>query len=193
MKLIMGALFFCTFIRFHWMIGILFSIIGYQLPGLLLSYLNKKDNAVMLSQIQTVYHALIVMIQSGVFITDALSECHRRLPGGRLRTAMEELAGELDIKNSFDSAIEKFNRKFNNEFINSLCIILLQAKETGQSVDLLKDISKQLNDMNSLSLMDKKGKLDRALTLCLLGIVCAGLGLVMYAIVTELLLSAGSL
>ena len=49
---------------------------------------------------------------------------------------------------------------FDNRYIDSLCIILLQALESGQVVELLGDIGEQIKDMEQSVLEKKKNALD---------------------------------
>lgn len=192
-KSIAAAGVFCVLLRLHWIMAAAGILIGYQIPDMLLAYLNKQDNFKMLPQIQTMYSTLTVQIKAGVYVTDALSECYRGLPKGRIRKALEELSGELYMKSTFDEAVNHFNGKFSNAFIDSLCIILLQAQESGQAVQLLSDITEQVKDMQSALLIRKKEQLDRRSTFCILGIVAAALAVIMYACIMSVLSAAGGL
>ena len=184
---------FVIVIQFNVGLAVMFAFIGYGLPGALLRYLNKKDNAAFLPQIETIYNALAVQIKAGVYVSDALSECYRNLPSGRLRNALEDLSSELFIKNAFKEAIQNFNSKFDNGFIDSLCIILLQAQESGQAVELLRDMSEQLKDMRSALLQKKKAALDRTTTFCILGILAAAIAVIVYACVMYMFKAATNL
>uniref|UniRef100_UPI004057115D type II secretion system F family protein n=1 Tax=Acetatifactor sp. TaxID=1872090 RepID=UPI004057115D len=193
LRLILAALLFFITIRFHWFVATLSAILGYQIPGLMLVYMNRQDNEKMLMEVQTVYNALFVLIKAGVYVSDAMAECYTRLKPGRLRSALEEISGELFVKNSFDEAIKNFQKKFNNSFIDSLCIILLQGKETGKTVELLQDISEQIKEMNATLLRRKKDALEHKATFCILAIFAAVLVVVLYALVTDMFASAGNL
>lgn len=180
-------------IRYHWIIAIASSVIGYLIPRLLLISLNKKDNRKMLPQIQTIYNALTVQIKAGVHVTDAMAECYSRLPPGRLREALEEVSADLFVRNSFEESINKFNQKFNNSFIDALCIILLQAQESGKAVELLRDMSEQIKDMHAALLLRKKASLQRTVTFCVLGVVGSFLIITIYAFVVDITKVASSL
>lgn len=173
-------------IQFHWILAILGTILGFMLPQLYIYRRNKKDNRALLSQIQTLYIALMVQIKAGVYITDALSECYQSFSKGRLRAALEEMTAEVYINKSFEDVINHLNEKFNNIYIDSLCVILLQAQETGQAVELLGDMTEQLKDMKAAELLHKKEALNRTVTFCYLGMIAAVLGVILYACVTEI-------
>ena len=103
-----------------------------------------------------------------------------------LKQALLELAGDLVMRAELEEQLVKFQGKFDNRYIDSLCMILLQAMESGQSVDLLGDLSEQIKDMEAAVLGQKKEALDRSVTFYQLGILVAVMGLVLYACVTQM-------
>lgn len=68
--------------------------------------------------------------------------------------------------------------------MDSLCIILLQALESGQAVELLGDIGEQIKDMEETVLKRRKSALDRSITFYQLGILAVVLAIALYACVT---------
>ena len=103
-----------------------------------------------------------------------------------MKQALLELAGDLVMRAELEEQLVKFQGKFDNRYIDSLCMILLQAMESGQSVDLLGDLSEQIKDMEAAVLGQKKEALDRSVTFYQLGILVAVMGLVLYACVTQM-------
>lgn len=166
--------------------GCLGALVFYLVPGILLEYLNKRDNAKMLPEIKMVYHNLAMQIRAGIYITDALAECYSGLQERRLYQGFLDLAGEIAMKADIFQALELFQAKFDNRYIDSLCITILQALESGQAVELLNDIGGQIRDMEVGLLEKKKSSLDRSLTFYQLGILAAILGIALYACVTYL-------
>lgn len=160
------------------------------LPHFLLEYLNRKDNERMLAEIKLVYHALEIQIRAGVYVTDALAECYGSVQERRLRQALLDLAGDIVMKADIYEALEHFQSKFDNRYIDSLCITILQALESGQAVELLSDIGEQIRDMETTVLERKKSSLDRSITFYQLGILLAVLGVTLYACVSHMLSAA---
>lgn len=156
------------------------------LPVLLLDYLNRRDNESMLPELKLVYHALEIQIQAGVYVTDALSECYGSVQEQRLRMALLDLAGDIVMKADIYEALDRFQNRFDNRYIDSLCITILQALESGQALALLGDISEQIKDMEERVLERKKGALDRSITFYQLGVLTVVLGIALYACVTYL-------
>lgn len=169
------------------------AVFLYALPGWLLIYLNAKDNEVMLPELRLVYHALEIQIRAGVYVTDALAECYGCVQERRLKQAFLDLAGDIVMKADIYESLEHFQKKFDNRYIDALCITLLQALESGQAVELLNDISEQIKDMELTVMGRKKGSLDRSITFYQLGILAAVLGVVLYACVTQMFAAAVNL
>lgn len=160
------------------------------LPRLFLEYLNRRDNDLILPEIKLVYHALEMQIRAGVYVTDALAECYGSVQERRLQQALLELAGDIVMKADIYEALEHFQGKFDNRYIDALCITILQALESGQAVELLSDIGEQIKDMEAAVLERKKGSLDRSITFYQLGILAAVLGISLYACVSHMFSAA---
>ena len=190
-RLCLAAVGFILGIGYHPFLAFAGVVIGYQLPVIALLYLNNKDNDRMTLQIQTLYSLLQVQIHAGVPMADALAESYQSFPAGRLKNALQDFSGTLYM-GSFERALEDFNHKFDNGFIDSMCVILLQARESGQAMDLLRDISKQITDMQAALQLKKKEKLNQLTTFCLLGIMAAMIGLALYAFAGQMYSAVGS-
>lgn len=189
-NLVMAALGVLLGVRIHLMLAVILAIVGFLIPKMYLIYANNKDNIKLLPEIKLLFHALQIQIKAGVYVTDALIECYSRVKNKRLRNALMDLSSDIIIKSDFREALGRFQEKFDNRYIDSLCIIMLQAMESGQAVDLLVDISEQIKDMESIVLIKKKGELDRKVTLYLMGIMASILAVVIYACISEIFASA---
>ncbi len=174
------------------LLGIPAGLLLGALPYLLLPVLNRADNEKMLPEIRMIYHALAMQIRSGVYVTDALAECYSAVENDRLRDALLALAGDLVMKSDLFDALDRFQRKFDNPYIDSLCITVLSAMESGRAVELLGDISEQVKDMEQAVLGRRKAALDRSTTFYQLGILSAVLGVAIYACVEYMLTSVSA-
>ena len=172
--------------------GVLAAVILYALPYLLVIYMNRSDNVRMLPDLKLMYHSLEIQARAGVYVTDAMAELYGSVQEPRLKQALLDLAGDLVMRADLGEALLKFQEKFDNRYVDSLCVILLQAMESGQSVDLLSDLSEQIKDMESAVLSQKKDALDRSVTFHQLGILVAVMGLILYACVTQMFTAATS-
>lgn len=169
---------------------LILTAVGYLLPDILMHYLNYRDNERMLSEIKLLYNGLEMQLQAGVYVTDALAEMYAGVRQERLRQALLDLAGAVTVKADVYDALEQFQGKFSNRYIDSLCITLLQAMESGQAVELLRDIAEQVKDMEVSVMRRRKAALDRSITFYQLGILAAVLGVILYACVTQMFASA---
>lgn len=164
--------------------GVVAALILFFLPGWLILYLNGRDNERFLPELKLVYHALEIQIRAGVYVTDALAECYGSVRERRLREALLDLAGDIVMKADIFDALERFQGKFDNRYVDALCITILQALESGQALELLGDIGEQVKDMEGAVLERRKASLDRSITFYQLGVLAVVLGLALYACVT---------
>lgn len=191
-RICLAGMGFVIGVYFNAFFGLVGMGIGLYLLPLLLLYMNNQDNDELTPQIQTLYGLLQVQIHAGVPMVDAMSESYQSFPNGRLRDALNDFATDLYFNGSFEKALEDFNLKFDNGFIDSLCVILLQARESGQAMELLRDISQQITDLQAAMQIKKKEKLNRVTTFCLMGIMGSMIGVALYAAVTQMFAAVGS-
>ncbi len=160
------------------------------LPWILLPSLNRRDNERMLQDIRLIYTSLAMQIRSGIYVTDAMAEVYSCVTERRLRDALLELAGDVVMKADIYEALDRFEERFDNQYIDSLCITILQAMESGQAVELLRDIGEQVHDMEEAVMERRKGRLDRSLTFYQLGMLGAVLAVALYSCVVYMLNAA---
>jgi len=170
--------------------GMICAVTFFFGADVLLWYLNKRDNERMLPEIRLIYHALEIRIRAGVYVADALAECYAGVNEKRLKQALLDLAGAITMKADIYDALEHFQEKFDNRYIDALCITIIQALESGQAVELLGDMAEQVKDMEVAVLGQRKGALDRSITFYQLGILAAVLGMVLYACIMQMLEAA---
>ncbi len=189
-KILLGSGGLAVFGAMEYVYGVIAFAVLYALPGILLRYLNGRDNERMLPDLKLVYHGLEIQLKAGIYVTDALAECYGCVSEKRLKQALLDLAGDIVMQSDIYRAMDDFQSKFDNRYIDTLCITLLQALESGQAVELLNDLSEQVKDMEIAVINRKKGALDRSLTFYQLGILTAVLGVVLYACVTQMFAAA---
>lgn len=185
-RLILGGIGIWIGMYFGMIYGALLAVIFFNLPNGMLLYLNHQDNEKLLPEIKLVYQALAIQIRAGVYVTDALAECYGSVQEERLRAALMELSGDIVMKSDIDEALDHFQSKFENRYVDSLCITILQALESGQAVELLADIAEQIKDMEVSVMSRRKSSLDRSITFYQLGVLTVILAVVLYACVTHM-------
>ena len=173
-------------------LGVILTVLFFILPDMMVTWMNSRDNDRMLPELKLIYNAIAMQIKSGVHVTDALAECYSSVQEGRLREALFTLSGDIVMQADVEKALERFQGKFENRYVDALCITVLQALESGQAVELLSDISEQIKDMEVAIMGRKKSSLDRRITFYQLGILSAILVVVLYACITHMLAAAVS-
>lgn len=177
-----------------WMIGLKIAIyvsfvasgISFMLPWMLLPVLNHFDNEKMLPDIRLIYHVLAIQIKAGVYVTDAMAEIYTGVENQRLKDALLDFGGDIVMNSDLLAALDRLQRRFCNRYIDSLCITVIQAMESGQAVELLKDIAEQVKDMEKVVLEKKKATLDRSITFYQLGMLTCVLAVAIYACVSNM-------
>ena len=145
-------------------VGFIVAVAFFKVPDLMLVWLNKKDNEQLIPELKMVYSSLVMQIKSGVHILDALSECYTSIADKRLRRALYMLSGSIVMNGDAEGALDEFGNRFDNRYIDALCITVIQALESGQSVDVLTDIAEQIKDLEAALINRKKSSLDRSIT-----------------------------
>lgn len=136
-------------------------VVGFLFPDLVVTQSDKSDNANMALDIKNIYDNLRIQTKAGVFLTESLSECYLIVKNGRLKKALLQLTSEIVAQSDIIMAVEEFNKKFNNNYIDEFCVIMKQSLESGRTVKLLDDISNQLADMQAAINIKEKEKLQR--------------------------------
>ena len=192
-RILLSAVSFGVLVMITPAYGFLAAVAFYYLPYALVLYMNRSDNLRMLPDLKLMYHSLEIQTRAGVFVSDAMAELYGSVREARLKQALLDLAGDLVMRSDLQEALMRLQEKFDNRYVDSLCIILVQAMESGQSVDLLSDLSEQIKDMEAAVLSQKKEALDRSVTFYQLGILVAVMGLILYACVTQMFAAATSI
>lgn len=141
--------------------------LGYVLPNFVVKIINSQDNKKMQKDIQLIYNLILIQSKSHVSLTDALVDCVDMIDpeDKRLVHNLKVLKENLIGNKSFKEAIKIFNAAFDNQYIDSLCLTLIQAEESGLASDLLKDMNAQVQHFSVLRLNAKKEEMDTKVTI----------------------------
>lgn len=140
-------------------LGLIFMLIGYVILDFILNESNKSDNGNMLKDIKAVYDSLRIRTKAGVFITSVLTDSYLIIENKRLKKAFLELASDIIAKNDMETALDNFKNKFDNEYINTLVIIIKQSSKTGQAAKMFEDIRGQIEDIEEALVIREKQKI----------------------------------
>ena len=148
---------FCSMINI--LLAIPGLIIGYKLFDLYINYSNKSDNSDMMMDIKAVFTTLKMQTKAGMYITSALTEAFTIVKNPRLKQAILELSGDIINNKSISDALDTFNRKFNNNYVDSLAVIIKQSSESGKASSSFKDIEVQLDEIQSAMVLEEKKRI----------------------------------
>jgi len=155
------------------------GIAGYILPEILMKVSNKSDNENMMADIECIYDIMRIQARAGVFIGDSLMDCYVSTVNKRLKSALLELCNQTSTSKTMEEAIAGFAAKFNNRHIDVLCIVLSQALSSGKTVQILSDMSEQINQLRHSRAKSDEGKLERKIEvaelLIFIGILAIGI------------------
>lgn len=165
-------------------IGAVFGVVlGYKALDLLLEVSNKRDNEFILQDIRSIYETVIIKTEGGMFLTDAILQCYKITENERLKDALLQLSGEISTKNNIKEAIDKFALKFKNRYITSFCVIIKQGFESGETLNALTDVSKQLTNIQSALEYKEKEKLDYQIMICEFLILADMIFVILYVVI----------
>lgn len=190
-KIMIGLIMAISFSLAHYLLFPIGFIFGYKIVDIAFVLQNKSDNKKMQEDIILIYNTLSIQIRSGVLPINALQETKTIVKNKRLWTALRELSG--DMTTSRRSAIKNFNEKFDNQYIDSLCVTVAQADESGHSVELLGDIAQQVKAFDKNLLDEKKQKIDRHLTIGMLILFLDVMAIVIYVAMRNIVSELGVL
>lgn len=119
-------------------------VVGYNIINLYTSYLNRKDNKAITDDIRIILAAMRVQGSANIYITDIIKECYYEIKNKRLKKAILEFNGDLRAKKDVGEAVDSLGEKFNNKYIESLCVVIKQQFKSGKSTNMLEYINKQM-------------------------------------------------
>lgn len=161
-------------------------ILGYFAFDLYIKYSNSSDNSEMMNDIKIVFTTLKLQTKAGRYITSALTEAFAVVKNKRLKDAILELNGDIINDRSISNAVDKFNAKFNNSYIDSLSVIIKQSSESGQAAQSFKDIEIQLDEIQSAMVIEEKKKISTQVLIVQLMIYGAIIGSILYGTILSI-------
>lgn len=185
-KLLLCIVFAVGLLKQGIIFSLLFGLLGYFLLDIISKISNDVDNEEMLPDIKRIYDTLRIQTKAGVFLTISLTECYLVVKSPRLKKALLELNNTIIIKNDVDRAIEEFNSKFKNPYINTFCVVINQSIQSGKTVQILQDLSAQIKDIQeaiNIKLAERvKSKLEMLQFFIYVGVT----SIIVFGILTEL-------
>ncbi len=160
-----------------------FGFFGFDL---VLNIANDSDNDEMLADVKSIFDTLRTQTKAGVFLTNSLAECYMIVANARLKSALLDMTNKIIIKNDIEDAVKEFNEEFDSPYIDTLCVTILQSMESGKSVQILEDLSKQIADMQSAINIREQEKLDAKIQVLEMLIFIGLIGAVLFVLIMSM-------
>lgn len=173
-------------------LGLVLMIIGFFVPDIIANIQNASDNDAMLGDIKNIFDTLKIQTKAGVFLSYSLCECYLIVETPRLKAELLNMTNKIISTNNIEKSIEEFNSKFDNQYIDTLCITILQSMESGKSAQVLEDLSKQISDMQGAINIKIQEALDRKIQMMQMGLFLAMIIVCIYVLGTSVIASLGS-
>lgn len=151
--------------KFNLIIAIILGIGMFFLLDLLINIANKEDDEKIIMDLSDIYDCLRIQNKGGVFIAESLQECYLIAKSKRLKKALLELNNQITLTRDLAGALDEFNSKFNNIYIDTFVMTLQQSLQTGQSEKAFEDISEALKETATVVEARRAGKIERKIDL----------------------------
>lgn len=169
---------------------IFLGIVGFYILNIFIWICNDQDNEKMIRDLKSVYDTLRIQLKAGVFLSDALRECYLVVSNKRLKNAFYQLNKDIMLKHDIEGAIEQLSTQFNNIYIEDFVLTIKQSIKTGQTVDMLDDISEQMREAEELIHSQEKKRLETKLGIIQVLVLIGAMVMSMYFVFSELDISS---
>ena len=172
-------------LNFDGLVSILMGVLGYIGIDFLMEQLNKRDNENMTNDIYQLFSNLRIQLDAGVYLINALMNCHYGIKNKRLRKAIDELITEMSSSNITSiEAIEHFENKFsNNGNIRNLAVLFKNYINYGVSESYLKDIMNEINDISASEALKAEHDLDNKTGILNVCFCCVLMAIVVFGMI----------
>ncbi|CUQ30660.1 hypothetical protein [Clostridium baratii] len=173
-------------IKTNILIAIISSICLYFVFDFILKLSNTMDNEEILLDLKRVYDTLRIQTKAGVFLTSSLSECYLVVTNKRLKTALLDLNNKITKERNVQTTIDEFNIKFDNKYIDTFCIVVKQSLQNGKTVQILNDLSIQIQDIEEALNLKREERIKMKLELFQFLIFIGMLAILIFGVITQL-------
>lgn len=185
-KLLVAVFGFCVGMSvLNAVLGVIIAVVIYVSVDGLIKISNTSDNEAMLTDIKVIYDTLCIQTKAGVYMTNALGECYLVVKNKRLKKALLQLNNHIIATKDIEGALDEFNLKFDNTFIDTFCITIRQSLSTGQASQILSDIATQVSDIQNALNIKEQQALDRKIQFIQMATFVGVIAIVLFALMTE--------
>lgn len=170
--------------------AVIIAAAAFFYPDMRAELVNRKDNIRMLGSIMDVYDVVYLQTNAGEYITRTLIDAYRVAAHPRLKAALITLTGDIIATNDLVASIEAFGKKFDNENIDNLVVMVKQLVRNGASDAMLGDIRQYLTTLMLSYNRHEQERTRRLGDICMFAVFFCMMAVLVYACVRGLLMSA---
>ena len=148
LRLLVGVLFAFIGLFINPLFVIVGFLLGYYMVSFYFEYENKNDSKDMMDDVAAMFGIVSLQLRNGVYLSQVIYECYLNTTHPRLKKALLELSLEMEKFGNVKEAAVSFRSKFEDKYLDSFSKTLEQSEETGNAVDLLKDLENQVEGIN---------------------------------------------
>lgn len=148
LRLLVGVLFAFIGLVINPLFVIVGFLLGYYMVSFYFEYENKNDSKDMMDDVAAMFGIVSLQLRNGVYLSQVIYECYLNTTHPRLKKALLELSLEMEKFGNVKEAAVSFRSKFEDKYLDSFSKTLEQSEETGNAVDLLKDLENQVEGIN---------------------------------------------
>lgn len=158
-RVLASIFWFIVGLQVNFFVGLLLAPIGYYGLIYIINESDKADNKAMLEDIKGIYDTLRIQTKAGNYITNILVDCYLFVQNKRLKSALLDLTKDITANKDIDITLDKFRGKFDNEYIDTLVLIIKQSMKTGQAAQIFEDIRKRISDIEGAMVLNEQAKI----------------------------------
>ncbi len=166
--------------------ALVIMLAAYFLPDFMCKKRNNRDNRDMLASLMDVYDVILLQVNSGEYITRVLVDAYMVARHPRLKAALVELTGDIVSTNDLKTSIGIFGRKFKNDNINNLVMLVTQLADTGITAAMMNDIKNYLAVLQDSYNENKQDKIERVCLMCAIAVFVCIMGFILLASVINM-------
>ena len=161
--------------------ALIIMLAAYFMPDLICKKRNARDNREMLASLMDVYDVILLQVNSCEYITRILVDAYMVAKHPRLKAALVELTGDIISTNDLKTSIGIFGRKFKNDNINNLVMLVTQLADTGITAAMMNDIKNYLAVLQDSYNKSRQDKVERVCQMCAIAVFVCIMGFILMA------------
>lgn len=184
---------FALYQRFTLTIGLVVGFAMFFLVDVAILLQNKSQDAEIITSLSDVCDSLRIQLKGEVHITDALTECYLLTKNKRLKRAFERVESSMYLEHDLEKSLLDFRENFNNKYIDSFVITILQSEKSGKINQAMQDLASSFNEISRVLDNKRERRISSKLELLIISLVMWIAAVACYAIVVYLMKNSMSM